>query len=181
MVENKPFLRGLAASYGLNYIPGSWVESIQVLKASGSVTNGFQSLTGQINTELYKPETADGFFWNSYISSVGMIENNFITSSLVGKDWKTALLGHYSYLGRSVDRNNDSFMDAIVTNRLSLLNRWRYMSRSDRHIEFSFRYLTEDKLSGQISGDDLSTEEFEFDTPYEVNIKTDQAELNSKI
>ena len=181
LVENKPFLRGLAASYGLNYIPGSWVESIQVLKASGSVTNGFQSLAGQINAELYKPETVGGFFWNSYISSVGMIENNFITSSLVGKDWKTALLGHYSYLGRSVDRNNDSFMDAIVTNRLSLLNRWRYISRSDRHVEFSFRYLTEDKLSGQISGDNLSTEEYEFDTPYEVNIKTDQAELNSKI
>ena len=55
LVENKPFLRGLAASYGLNFIPGSWVESIQVLKASGSVTNGFQSLTGQINAELYKP------------------------------------------------------------------------------------------------------------------------------
>ena len=67
-------------------------------------------------------------FLELLLSSVGMIENNFITSSLVGKDWKTALLGHYSYLGRSVDRNNDSFMDAIVTNRLSLLNRWRYMS-----------------------------------------------------
>ena len=181
LVENKPFLRGLAASYGLNFIPGSWVESIQIIKAAGSVTNGFQSLTGQINAELFKPETIDGFFWNSYLSSIGMIENNFITSSLVGKDWKTALLGHYSYLGRSVDRNNDSFMDAIVTNRLSLLNRWRYLARSDRHIEFSFRYLTEDKLSGQISGDDLSSEEFEFNTPYEVNIKTDQAELNSKI
>ena len=181
MVENKPFLRGLAASYGLSFIPGSWVESIQITKAPGSVTNGFQSLTGQINAELFKPETIDGFFWNSYLNSIGMVENNFITSSFVGKDWKTALLGHYSYLGRSVDRNQDSFMDAIVINRLTLLNRWRYMSRSDRHIEFSFRYLTEDKLSGQISGDDLSTEEFEFDTPYEVIINTDQAEFNSKI
>ena len=169
LVENKPFLRGLAASYGLNYIPGSWIESIQIAKATGSVTNGFQALTGQINAELYKPETIDGFFWNTYISSVGMTENNFITSSFVGNDWKTALLGHYSYLGRSVDRNNDSFMDAIVINRLTLLNRWRYLARDDRHVEFSLRYLSEDKLSGQISGDDLNTEVFEFNTPYAVS------------
>ena len=181
LVENKPFLRGLAASYGLNYIPGSWIESIQIAKATGSVTNGFQALTGQINTELYKPETVDGFFWNSYLNSVGMIENNFITAAFVGKDWKTALLGHYSYLGRSIDRNGDSFVDEIAINRITLLNRWRYLARPDRHIEFSFRYLSEDKLSGQISGDDLSTEEFEFNTPYEVVIKTDQAEFNSKI
>jgi len=181
LVENKPFLRGLAATYGLNYIPGSWIESIQIAKATGSVTNGFQALTGQINTELYKPETIDGFFWNSYLSSVGMIENNFITASFVGKDWKTALLGHYSYLGRSIDRNGDSFVDEIAINRITLLNRWRYIARPDRHIEFSFRYLSEDKLSGQISGDDLNTESFEFDTPYEVEIKTEQAEFNSKI
>ena len=181
LVENKPFLRGLAATYGLNYIPGSWIESIQIAKATGSVTSGFQALTGQINTELYKPETIDGFFWNSYLSSVGMIENNFITASFVGKDWKTALLGHYSYLGRSIDRNGDSFVDEIAINRIALLNRWRYIARPDRHIEFSFRYLSEDKLSGQISGDDLNTESFEFDSPYEVDIKTEQAEFNSKI
>ena len=181
LVENRPFLRGLAASYGLNYIPGSWIESIQIAKATGSVTNGFQALTGQINTELYKPETIDGFFWNSYLSSVGMIENNFITASFVGEDWKTALLGHYSYLGRSIDRNGDSFVDEIAINRITLLNRWRYIVRPDRHIEFSFRYLSEEKLSGQISGDDLNTETFEFNTPYEVDIKTEQAEFNSKI
>ena len=181
LVENRPFLRGLAASYGLNYIPGSWIESIQIAKATGSVTNGFQALTGQINTELYKPETIDGFFWNSYLSSVGMIENNFITASFVGEDWKTALLGHYSYLGRSIDRNGDSFVDEIAINRITLLNRWRYIGRPDRHIEFSFRYLSEEKLSGQISGDDLNTETFEFNTPYEVDIKTEQAEFNSKI
>ena len=181
LVENRPFLRGLAASYGLNYIPGSWIESIQIAKATGSVTNGFQALTGQINTELYKPETIDGFFWNSYLSSVGMIENNFITASFVGEDWKTALLGHYSYLGRSIDRNGDSFVDEIAINRITLLNRWRYIARPDRYIEFSFRYLSEEKLSGQISGDDLNTETFEFNTPYEVDIKTEQAEFNSKI
>ena len=110
-----------------------------------------------------------------------MIENNFITASFVGKDWKTALLGHYSYLGRSIDRNGDYFVDETAISRITLLNRWRYIARPDRHIEFSFRYLSEEKLSGQTSGDDLNTETFEFNTPYEVDIKTEQAEFNSKI
>ena len=88
LVENKPFLRGLAASYGLNYIPGSWIESIQIAKATGSVTNGFQALTGQINTELYKPETIDGFFWNSYLSSVEWLKTTLLPRLLWEKTGK---------------------------------------------------------------------------------------------
>ena len=38
--ENIPLARGLVANTGLNFIPGTWVESIQVTKGTGSVING---------------------------------------------------------------------------------------------------------------------------------------------
>ena len=180
LFENMPLLRGLSASYGLNYLPGSWIESIQIAKGTGSVVNGFESLSGQINAELFKPQTADKIFWNTYLNSAGMMENNFIFSAPVKGDWQTALLGHYSYLGKSVDHNDDHFADDFQTNRVSLLNRWEYLGFDNRHIMFGLRYLTEDKLSGQISADDPDTDAFEFARPYEVDMHTEQAEFHSK-
>ncbi len=146
-----PLLRGLSASYGLNYIPGSWIESIQVAKGTGSVVNGFESLSGQINVELFKPGTADKLFWNTYVSSTGTIENNFVASTPIKNNWKSALLGHYAYQGRSVDQNNDGFADDPEMNRLTLLNRWEYKGFDNRHILFGVRYLNENKVTGQIS------------------------------
>ena len=176
--ENMPLLRGLSASYGLNYLPGSWIESIQVAKGTGSVVNGFESLSGQINVELYKPSTADKLFWNTYINSSGMIENNFIISTPVKADWKTALLGHYSYQGRSIDQNDDGFADDPEMTRLTLLNRWEYTGFKNRHIAFGVRYLKEDRISGQLSP--VVSDGDEFIPAYEVIMDTEQAEFHSK-
>ena len=52
-------------TYGLTFIPGTWIESIQVAKGSGSVVNGFESISGQINAELRKPSTDKKLFINS--------------------------------------------------------------------------------------------------------------------
>ena len=175
--ENMPLLRGLSASYGLNYIPGSWIESIQVAKGTGSVVNGFESLSGQINVELFKPGTADKLFWNTYVSSTGTIENNFVASTPIKNNWKSALLGHYAYQGRSVDQNNDGFADDPEMNRLTLLNRWEYKGFDNRHILFGVRYLNENKVTGQISP---VVSQGEFQNPYEVLMNTQQAEFHSK-
>ena len=47
--ENIPMVRGASQAYGLTFTPGTWVESIQISKGAGSVTNGFESIEGQIN------------------------------------------------------------------------------------------------------------------------------------
>ena len=56
LTENMPDSRGLASVYGLDYVPGPWMESIQVSKGAASITNGYESLTGQINVQYKKPE-----------------------------------------------------------------------------------------------------------------------------
>ena len=50
--ENRPVMRGLSAPFGLSYVPGQWLESIQIAKGAASVINGVESMTGQINHEL---------------------------------------------------------------------------------------------------------------------------------
>jgi len=66
--ENVPYVRGLASSLGLSFIPGTWIESIQLTKGVGSVVNGFESRAGQINTELKRPETSEKLYLNAYLN-----------------------------------------------------------------------------------------------------------------
>ena len=54
MQENIPTIRGLSSVYGLEYIPGAWVNSIYLSKGAGSVVNGYESLTEQINVDMKK-------------------------------------------------------------------------------------------------------------------------------
>ena len=50
--ENIPSVRGASQAYGLSFVPGTWVESIQITKGAGSVINGYESISGQINYEV---------------------------------------------------------------------------------------------------------------------------------
>ena len=60
LTENIPNLRGAALPYSLGYVPGPWMQSIQVSKGASSVKNGYESTTGQINIEFLKPQGTDG-------------------------------------------------------------------------------------------------------------------------
>lgn len=74
--ENIPSIRGASQAYGLSFIPGTWVESIQITKGAGSVVNGFESIAGQINAELVKPSTDNTLFVNLYGASSERLELN---------------------------------------------------------------------------------------------------------
>ena len=56
LTENIPNYRGAASPYGLGYVPGPWMQSIQVSKGISSVKNGYEAITGQINVEFKKPQ-----------------------------------------------------------------------------------------------------------------------------
>lgn len=47
LTENVPNLRGAGIPYALGYVPGPWMQSIQVCKGAASVKNGYESVTGR--------------------------------------------------------------------------------------------------------------------------------------
>ncbi len=94
--ENIPNLQGLATSYGLSYVPGSWMESIQVSKGTSSVKNGYESITGQINVEYKKPDNKEKLYLNFFGNQAGRIEGNINSSIRVSPRWNTAVFGHVS-------------------------------------------------------------------------------------
>ena len=109
--ENIPYLRGLESSFGLETIPGSWIESIQITKGAGNVVNGNESMAGLINLELEKPETMDRFFLNMYQNRFGRSELNFRTGFEMSEKWAGGIFGYVSSQWGEIDENGDSFMD----------------------------------------------------------------------
>lgn len=167
--ENMPFIRGMASTFGLNYVPGTWIESIQVIKGTGSVVNGFESLVGQINLEYFKPGSAPKLFWNMYSNSQGKLENNLQFAKKKGK-WKSNLFTHISYFDLELDHNDDMFLDMPKVNQVNVLNRWEYKDRN-YHIGFTARALTENRVGGTVK---------DTPNPYNVDIHNDLIEFTSK-
>jgi hypothetical protein len=84
--ELLPEIRGLASAYGLNFIPGRWIESIQLTKGGSTVTNGYESITGQINTELLKNEKPETSL-NLFSDFNGRAEANITSVSPINEKW----------------------------------------------------------------------------------------------
>jgi outer membrane receptor for ferrienterochelin and colicins len=173
--ENMPGIRGLAAANGLGYLPGTWIESIQVTKGIGSVANGYESITGQINAEMRKPNGNDRVFANVYSNSQGRFEGNLVLGQDVSKKWSTALLLHGSTLTQNVDMNRDGYRDMPTGYQLNAVNRWMYSNMKGLSAQIGVKALVEDKTGGDkrfdgnrqqainngIFGANIKTERFE--------------------
>ncbi|MBL7749959.1 MAG: carboxypeptidase-like regulatory domain-containing protein [Chitinophagaceae bacterium] len=153
-VENMPGPRGLAIAGGLNSIPGTWIESIQLTKGPGSVLNGPEGLAGQVNIELKKPEKMEKLFLNGYVNQMGKTDLNLNLSRQLSKKWSTALLVHHAFMNnREVDFNEDGFRDIPTGTLSTLLNRWRYDNGKGMMVQAGARLLWEDKTAGQTQYD----------------------------
>jgi len=167
--ENLPLIRGLSSSYGLTFTPGPFVESIQIIKGVGSVINGFESFSGQINLEYFKPDCEESLYYNLYGNLEGKIENNLRLVKKNGK-WKSNLFAHYSFNDNEIDNNNDGFLDMPHINNFNFFNRWKY---ENKNIEMQFyaRGFMEERTGGTIEN---------TSNPYLVEINNKLIELSSK-
>ncbi len=152
--ENIPAIRGASQTYGLSFIPGTWVESIQITKGAGSVVNGYESIAGQINAELQKPTTDAKVFVNAYGAMNGRYELNTHFNTRVSDRWSTGLYVHGNLREEKFDKNDDGFLDAPLQNQLNLMNRWQYTDAENGFVSFlNFRYLTDEKQTGELTFD----------------------------
>lgn len=158
--ENRPVMRGLAAPFGLSYVPGQWLESIQIAKGSPSVINGAESITGQINLEHRKPTDERPLFVNASVMSDSKMDFNIASSLQLNEKWSTVMLGHVSGNAVSADHNHDGFMDDPQMLQINLANRWLYYADNGVQVRFGVRALQDGRRGGQ-EGYDHRTYSFE--------------------
>ncbi|MFZ4105591.1 TonB-dependent receptor plug domain-containing protein [Flavobacterium sp.] len=152
--ENIPSVRGASQAYGLSFTPGTWVESIQVTKGAGSVVNGYESISGQINTELIKPMKDIPFFLNAYGASDSRYELNTHFNKKVSNKWATSFYIHGNTRLAKNDMNHDGFLDNPLGKQVNLVNRWQYSNPETGWVSFiNFKYMKDEKQTGQLEFD----------------------------
>ena len=147
--ENRPALRGLLTPFGLGFVPGQWLESIQIAKGPGSVVNGYEAITGQINMEYRKPTVEQPLFINLFFANSLRTEANVVSSLQLNRKWNTALFGHFSTDPKPHDGNHDGFLDEPLTFQYNFANRWLYVADNGIQWRFGFRTLYETREAGQ--------------------------------
>ena len=164
--ENTPAVRGLAQTFGLEYIPGPWMQSIQVSKGTSSVINGYEATSGQINVELLKPQIQNPLSLNLMINSELMAEANIMGGWQLKDHLYTGILAHYTGGFMAMDENHDSFADMPKVQNANLANRWFY-KRGDYTFQAFVRGLYDRRRGGQIAhhSDTIAN-------PYLINLNT---------
>ena len=128
MAENMPNFRGLASTFGLTYVPGTWMNAIQISKGTSSVRNGYESISGQINVDYKRPEPGESekLYLNFYGNTMTMTELNFNTRWNVGKNGSMMLLGHANQNYMKMDGNGDNFIDDPMVTQGNIFFRYNY-------------------------------------------------------
>jgi len=178
--ENIPSIRGASQAYGLSFIPGTWVESIQITKGAGSVVNGYESIAGQINAELQKPSKDDLLFVNAYANANGRLELNTHVNLKVSDKWDTGLYLHGNLRDTKFDKNDDTFLDMPLQEQINLMNRWQYTNNEKGLVSFiNVRFLSDRKQTGQV---DFDPDRDKFTTNYwGSEINTTRLDASAKL
>ncbi len=176
--ENMPYMRGLANGYGLSFIPGTWIQSIQLSKGAGSVINGYESLTGQINTELQNPETSDRLNFNAYVNQNARNEYNLNLKHRLNEKFSVGLLTHANFNPLAQDMNHDGFVDIPTGKQYNVMNKYAYNSGKGFEAQFGGSYLEDTREGGQLQ---LHNKNHLDTMPnYLIEIKNKKWELYSK-
>ncbi|MFZ2899955.1 MAG: TonB-dependent receptor [Saprospiraceae bacterium] len=149
LTEKRPSLNGLASPYALEYIPGTWLESIQIAKGAGSVESSYSAIAGQINTELMKPWEDKPLFVNLFGSTMERGETNIHLNKVLTKNWSTGVLLHGSFTQNQIDHDDDTFLDQPNKELLTGLYRL-YYTHPEWEAQFNVQALRDRRTGGQI-------------------------------
>ncbi|MCI0496256.1 TonB-dependent receptor [candidate division KSB1 bacterium] len=179
LIEKKPVVRGLISPFALDYIPGPWMESIDISKGTASVMTGYESTTGQINIEFRKPEKDEPWFFNIYQNSMGKTESSLGAAHRFNQQLSTMVLAYGNLNRIRHDENRDTFIDMPLSEHLHVMNRWKFQPGNLGDGQFGFNIIHDHRDGGQ--------SDFDFDdhTPhphdYGFHTKTNRLEVYSKL
>ena len=149
MTEKVPAMRGIAHPFGMVYIPGQWMQSIQISKGAASVETGYESISGQINVEYKKPHDSEPFFASVFGDYFGRFEADMNSSYKFSDKLSSAMFFHGNLQKMEIDGNKDSFLDQPLLSQVNAMNRWWY-SDSDLEVQLIAKVLFEERKGGQL-------------------------------
>lgn len=150
LIDGQPIYSGLAGVYGLQQIPATNIDRIEIVKGAGSALYGSSAIAGVINI-ITKEPTLEPFI--EIGSSFGTANTNDYTiaaSKRIGN--ADAIVTAQKNTGDEIDQDGDGFTDRVKTDNLSLgvrLN-WYEMLGNGR-LTFTGRTLNESRQGGELA------------------------------
>lgn len=150
LLEGTPYQRGILNKIGLELVPGPWLDAIAINKGIGSVINGYDNISGQINLEYMKPKKSLDWFINGYISEIAKSDFNVIKGFKLSDHVYSSVLAHSSFSRMTMDNNNDGFTDMPRFTNFNLMNRWQYFADNGFVMNAALQATQYEAEAGQI-------------------------------
>lgn len=150
LIDGMPIVSGLSTVYGLNGIPQSLIDRIEVVKGPASTLYGSEAVGGLINVITKSPQKAPIFGADVFTSSWGEVNTDLSTKVKLNKNTQTLIgINHFNYQN-PIDKNDDNFTDVTLQNRTSIFNKWDFKRKSNKKFSIAARYIYEDRWGGEM-------------------------------
>lgn len=183
LTENIPNMQSIAGIYGLTFIPGPWMESIQLTKGSGSVLNGYESTTGLINVEFKKPaeKSTPKFYLNLFSDDKAAMEINTFYRKKMSSKVSSMLFAHGRYMNTADDMNEDGFMDMPMDKQINLYNRWQLQIGRRVEMQVGIKFLADYLEGGQMEPTESHVHVINPGRLYQTKVDTKRGEAYAKL
>ncbi|MCK4248318.1 MAG: TonB-dependent receptor [Candidatus Omnitrophica bacterium] len=150
LIDGQPLYSGLAGVYGLQQIPASNIERIEVVKGAGSALYGSSAIAGTINIITKRPAKKPEV---RVSTSFGEYGTNVYTVDASGrKDDMDIMVTAQRNVGDEVDENSDMLTDRVKTeNTTGGVRLGFYELIGDDQLTISARVTDETRKGGDLT------------------------------
>ena len=151
LINNRAVFSALNSVYGLEQIPSSMVEKIEVVRSGGSALYGSNAIGGTVNIITKDPqENAWELKQNiSLIAGVAIDQNTSFNTSIASKSSTSGLTVYGMQRTREAwDANGDSFTEAVQLNSKVLGAKAFYKSSNQSKLTADFSWVDEYRRGG---------------------------------
>lgn len=182
LIDGMPIVSALSTVYGLNGIPSSLVERIEVVKGPGSSLYGSEAMGGIINVITKNPLKAPLVSADIFATTWGEYSADASVKWKAGKAQSLLGINYFNY-NRPLDKNDDGFTDVTIQKRISVFNKWSFDRKDNKLASLAARYVYEDRWGGQMNwnknfrgsdsiyGESIYTNRWEMIGMYQLPVK----------
>jgi Outer membrane receptor for ferrienterochelin and colicins len=153
LLDNRPIFSSLAAVYGLEQLPVSMIERIEVIKGGGSALFGASSIGGVVNIITKEPlaNTLSISNTTSITAKGNMDINTALNGSFVSSDSKAGLYLFGMLKNRDgYDHNNDGFTDLPKLESQTIGFRGYYKTSMYSKLTLEYHHIGEYRRGGDL-------------------------------
>jgi len=148
LLDSQELFTGLAGVYGLQQIPASSIERIEITKGSGSALYGGSSLGGTINVISKSPTKSGGHIGvslgeegtHTFIGDATTVADNNALTAYVQKS-----------LADAIDENGDGITDRVDTDTLAGGLSGQLKNVGSGTLRAAVRFIQDDRIGGDLA------------------------------